>query len=167
MSSWRYTPPPTSYAVRTNKRKCMYTFRLYYLDYCILILIRTLVDDRYDPYLNASKRRAVSPSLSYLRESQPSLFNPRTPTSSRHPMPMPIAIPNGLNSGASSPIIPPSNGNGRPLSFGSASAMSSPILRAQIGLASPILRPMRARREGEWREVDGAGEAVHSLSLVE
>lgn len=166
MSSWRYTPPPTSCAVRSNKRKCP----------CIVLsraprnrysnIYRT-VDDRYDPYPTANKRRAVSPSLTFLRESQPNLFNPRTPNGSRHPMPLPISIPNGLGSGASSPIIPPSNGNGRPLSFGSASAsaMSSPILRAQIGLASPILRPMRARREGEGREVEGAGEAVNGLSL--
>ncbi|KAL4252500.1 hypothetical protein ABKN59_002779 [Abortiporus biennis] len=127
MNSWRYTPPPTTSAVRSNKRK---------------------FDDRYDPYPTANKRRAVSPSLSYLRESQPSLFTPRTPNgSARVPLPLPISIPNGLNSGT-------------------ASAMSSPTLRATIGLSSPILRPMiRARREGEGREVDGAGEAVNGLSL--
>ncbi|CAL1694146.1 unnamed protein product [Somion occarium] len=152
MNSWRYTPPPTSSAVRSNKRK---------------------FDDRYDPYPTANKRRAVSPSLTYLRESQPSLFNPRTPNhgASRVPLPLPISIPNGLNSGASSPIVSSSASgsglsNGRPLSLGSASAMSSPTLRAQIGLSSPILRPMiRARREGEGKEVEGAGEAVGGLSL--
>ncbi|KAJ3477249.1 hypothetical protein NLI96_g10593 [Meripilus lineatus] len=149
MNSWRYTPPPTSSAVRSNKRK---------------------FEDRYDPYPTANKRRAVSPSLSYLRENQPSLFNPRTPNSSRVPMPLPIAIPNGLNSGASSPVFPSSGSmltNSRPLSYGSASALSSPTLRAQIGLASPILRPMiRARRgDGEFKEVDGAGDAVNSLTL--
>ncbi|KAI0784938.1 hypothetical protein C8Q75DRAFT_337628 [Abortiporus biennis] len=148
MNSWRYTPPPTTSAVRSNKRK---------------------FDDRYDPYPTANKRRAVSPSLSYLRESQPSLFTPRTPNgSARVPLPLPISIPNGLNSGASSPIISSNSGltSTRPLSIGTASAMSSPTLRATIGLSSPILRPMiRARREGEGREVDGAGEAVNGLSL--
>lgn len=47
------------------------------------------------------------------------------------------------------------------------SVTSSPTMRATLGLASPILRPlMRARREGrEEREVEGAGDAVGSLSL--
>ncbi|TCD62851.1 hypothetical protein EIP91_006332 [Steccherinum ochraceum] len=144
MNSWRYTPPPTSSAVRSNKRK---------------------FDDRYDPY-PASKRRAVSPSVTLLRESQSSFF-PRTPNNSRVPMPIPITIPSGMSSGASSPVVSSING-GRPLSIGSASAMSSPTLRAQIGLASPILRPMiRGRRDTDAsvREVDGAGEAVNGLSL--
>lgn len=145
---------------------------LNYFLYTTFLITLFLVDDRYDPYPTSNKRRAVSPSVTYLRESHLS-FNPRTPTGSRHPMPLPISIPCGLNSGASSPIVGPSshngNGTGRPLSIGSASAMSSPTLRAQIGLASPILRPMiRARREGEGREgreIEGAGEAVNSLSL--
>ncbi|KAH8099330.1 hypothetical protein BXZ70DRAFT_292655 [Cristinia sonorae] len=148
ISSWRYTPPPTSYAVRSNKRK---------------------FDDRYEPY-PANKRRAVSPSVSLLRESQSSFF-PRTPNSSRVPMPVPITIPSGMNSGASSPVISSYNSSsftgGRAMSIGSASAMSSPTLRAQIGLASPILRPMmRSRRDTEsGREIEGAGEAVNGLSL--
>jgi len=152
MNSWRYTPPPTSSAVRSNKRK---------------------FDDRYDPY-PANKRRAVSPSVSLLRESQSSFF-PRTPNSTRVPMPIPITIPSGINSGSSSPVVSSFNGGslagGRPMSIGSASAMSSPTLRAQIGLSSPILRPMiRARRDtdaasGREREVEGAGEAVNGLSL--
>ncbi|THH33453.1 hypothetical protein EUX98_g768 [Antrodiella citrinella] len=150
MASWRYTPPPTSSAVRSSKRK---------------------FDDRYDPY-PASKRRAVSPSVSLLRESQSSFF-PRTPNSSRVPMPIPIAIPSGISSGSSSPVVSSFGGGslagGRPMSIGSSSALSSPTLRAQIGLSSPILRPMkRARRDTDAaarREVEGAGEGVNELSL--
>ncbi|OBZ78961.1 hypothetical protein A0H81_01482 [Grifola frondosa] len=51
VSSWRYTPPPTSSAVRNNKRK---------------------FDDRYDPYPNASKRRAVSLLIDTSRPSRKS-----------------------------------------------------------------------------------------------
>ncbi|KAI0714979.1 hypothetical protein C8Q76DRAFT_795787 [Earliella scabrosa] len=146
VSSWRYTPPPTSTsAVRSNKRK---------------------LDDRYDPYPTAAKRRAVSPSISHLRES----FNGRLSGSApRLSMPIPIPIPPGLHSGSSSPIVPGSSSYwSARQSFGSASAsvLSSPTLRAQIGLASPVLRPMtRARREGE-REVDGAEEGVNGLSIA-
>lgn len=132
----------------------------------LLISLLCAVDDRYDPYPTANKRRAVSPSVSLLRESQSSFF-PRTPSTSRAPMPIPIAIPSGMSSGASSPVVSSFNG-GRGMSIGLASAMSSPTLRAQIGLASPILRPMiRARRDTDasLREVDGAGEAVNGLTL--
>ncbi|PSS29633.1 hypothetical protein PHLCEN_2v2781 [Hermanssonia centrifuga] len=144
LTSWRYTPPPTSSScvVRNNKRK---------------------LDDRYDPYPTSSKRRAVSPSLSYLRDTQPSLFTPRTPNGNRVPLPHPIAIPVAPSSGASSPIVSSHHGS-RPMSWSAQSVMSSPTLRAQIGLASPVLRPMMRRRE-EGREVDGAGEAVNGLSL--
>ncbi|KAI0778743.1 hypothetical protein BD413DRAFT_466180 [Trametes elegans] len=136
ISSWRYTPPPTSTSAVRNKRK---------------------LDDRYDPYPTAAKRRAVSPSVSHLR-----LAN----GAPRLSMPIPIPIPNGVHSGASSPIVQGSSSYfGTRQSFGSASAMSSPTLRAQIGLASPVLRPMtRARRDGE-REVGGAEEGVNGLSL--
>ncbi|KZT74937.1 hypothetical protein DAEQUDRAFT_760924 [Daedalea quercina L-15889] len=143
-SSWRYTPPPTSSAVRTNKRK---------------------MDDRYDPYPTANKRRAVSPSISLLRDNQPSLFNPRTPSGTpRLSMPIPIPV-QGPSSAASSPIVGPSSSY---FNRGPASALSSPTLRAQIGLGSPVLRPIipRPRRHGdEEREVDGAGNGVNGLNL--
>ncbi|KAH9937376.1 uncharacterized protein B0H18DRAFT_1113221 [Fomitopsis serialis] len=143
-SSWRYTPPPTSSAVRTNKRK---------------------MDDRYDPYPTTNKRRAVSPSISFLRDNQPSLFTPRTPSGApRLSMPIPIPV-QGPSSATSSPIIGSSSSYyGR----GPASALSSPTLRAQIGLGSPVLRPIipRPRRHGdEEREVEGAGDGVNGLSL--
>ncbi|EPT01601.1 hypothetical protein FOMPIDRAFT_1161534 [Fomitopsis schrenkii] len=143
-SSWRHTPPPTSSAVRTNKRK---------------------MDDRYDPYPTTNKRRAVSPSISLLRDSQSSLFNPRTPSGTpRLSMPIPIPVP-GPSSAASSPIVGPSSSY---FNRGPASALSSPTLRAQIGLGSPVLRPIipRPRRYGdEEREVDGAGDGVNGLNL--
>ncbi|KAF7798534.1 hypothetical protein EIP86_009755 [Pleurotus ostreatoroseus] len=146
LTAWRYTPPPTSStsAIRSNKRK---------------------LDDRYDPYPTSNKRRAVSPSVSYLRENHTSYFSPRTPTGSgRISLPHPIAIPVAPSSGASSPIVPSSLGNGsRPVSWGPNSVLSSPTLRAQIGLASPVLRPMMRRREE--REVDGTGDAVGGLTL--
>ena len=134
------------------------------------------VDDRYDPYPLPAKRRAVSPSVSFLREN--SLFMPRTPNGhsnghghNRMSLPHPIAIPITVpNSGASSPVITPSAlGSARPMSWGAQSVMSSPTMRAQmqIGLASPVLRPMMRRRAGEEREIDGAGEAVGVLTLEE
>ncbi|KAH9913322.1 uncharacterized protein BXZ73DRAFT_55556 [Epithele typhae] len=142
VSSWRYTPPPTTSAVRNNKRK---------------------LDDRYDPYPTSAKRRAVSPSISHLREA----FNGRHSGAPRLSMPIPIPIQNGMHSGSSSPIVPGSSSYwSARQSFGSASVLSSPTLRAQIGLASPVLRPMtRARREGE-REVDSTEEGVNGLSIA-
>ncbi|EIW63953.1 uncharacterized protein TRAVEDRAFT_111403 [Trametes versicolor FP-101664 SS1] len=136
ISSWRYTPPPTSTSAVRNKRK---------------------LDDRYDPYPTAAKRRAVSPSVNHLRMAN---------GAPRLSMPIPIPIPNGIHSGASSPVVQGSSSYfSTRQSFGSASAMSSPTLRAQIGLSSPVLRPMtRARRDGE-REVDGAEEGVNGLSI--
>ncbi|KAI0828941.1 hypothetical protein BC628DRAFT_1417323 [Trametes gibbosa] len=137
ISSWRYTPPPTSTSAVRNKRK---------------------LDDRYDPYPTAAKRRAVSPSVSHLRMAN---------GAPRLSMPIPIPIPNGIHSGASSPVVQGSSSyfNARQ-SFGSASVLSSPTLRAQIGLSSPVLRPMtRARRDGE-REVGGAEEGVNGLSIA-
>ncbi|KAH7930510.1 hypothetical protein BV22DRAFT_1124794 [Leucogyrophana mollusca] len=147
---WRYTPPPTTSAVRSNKRK---------------------LDDRYDPYPTSAKRRAVSPSMSHLRESHPSLASyPRTPNG-RPPVPIPLTIPGSgmASTTTSSPTVTSYSLNGlagsRP-GLGSMSVSSSPILRPTLGLASPILRPIpRSRREGEEREVEGAGEAVGGLSL--
>lgn len=159
-SSWRYTPPPTSSAVRTNKRKSV-------LSLCIPWFLTELstVDDRYDPYPTTNKRRAVSPSISLLRDSQSSLLNPRTPSGTpRLSMPIPIPVP-GPSSTTSSPIVGPSSSY---FNRGPASALSSPTLRAQIGLGSPVLRPIipRPRRYGDdEREVDGAGDGVNGLNL--
>lgn len=163
ISSWRYTPPPTTSAVRNNKRK-----RMSSQSKCTLCSMSRAdndyyaVDERYDPYPSAAKRRAVSPSISHLREA----FNGRG--APRLSMPIPIPIPSGIHSGSSSPIVPGSSSYwSARQSFGSASAsvLSSPTLRAQIGLASPVLRPMtRSRREGE-REIDGAEEGVGGLSI--
>ncbi|KAG2075122.1 hypothetical protein BDR04DRAFT_1150435 [Suillus decipiens] len=147
-NQWRYTPPPTTSAVRSNKRK---------------------LDDRYDPYPTSAKRRAVSPSISYLRETLVSY--PRTP-SSRPPVPIPISIPpsNSNTSATSSPTITSgySYPGSRQVNLGTMSLSSSPVLRPSLGLVSPILRPiLRTRRgaDGEEREIEGAGEAVNGLSL--
>ncbi|KAJ8456763.1 hypothetical protein ONZ45_g18586 [Pleurotus djamor] len=144
-SQWRYTPPPTSSSGRTNKRKFS-------------------IDDRFDPYPTSAKRRAVSPSLSHLREhggiGSPLSSRPGT----RLPIAIPISIPpSAVSSAASSPTIAGSYGSTfpRPMSL-----TSSPTLRATMGLASPILRPVpRKRLEGEEREIEGAGEAVGGLTL--
>ncbi|KAG2120661.1 uncharacterized protein F5147DRAFT_662795 [Suillus discolor] len=151
---WRYTPPPTTSAVRSNKRK---------------------LDDRYDPYPTSAKRRAVSPSISYLRETHPSLVSyPRTP-SSRPPVPIPLSIPpsNSSTSATSSPTVTSGYAfqaypGSRQVNLGTMSLSSSPVLRPSLGLVSPILRPiLRTRRgaDGEEREIEGAGEAVNGLSL--
>ncbi|KAF7979389.1 hypothetical protein HWV62_42486 [Athelia sp. TMB] len=142
---WRHTPPPTTSAVRSNKRK---------------------LDDRFDPYPSSSKRRAVSPSVSsYFRDAHSSLRTPGTPRLS-----IPIGIPvNNAPSVAGSPTIGsmyatsiPRNG-----SIGHMSVSSSPTMRSSMSLASPVLRPMaRVRRgDGEEREVEGAGEGVGGLTL--
>ncbi|KAI0322169.1 hypothetical protein OF83DRAFT_1095598 [Amylostereum chailletii] len=146
---WRYTPPPTASAVRTNKRK---------------------YDDRFDPYPTAAKRRAVSPSVSSLRELHTSLspiYIPRAVSgTSRGPIPIPVTNSN-TGSLASSPTVS-HNGSmtfSRP-SLGSVA--SSPTMRSSMSLASPIARPIRLhgrRSEGEEREVNGAGDAVGGLSL--
>ncbi|KAF8846182.1 hypothetical protein BDN67DRAFT_891078 [Paxillus ammoniavirescens] len=144
---WRYTPPPTTSAVRSNKRK---------------------FDDRYDPYPTAAKRRAVSPSISYLRD----LSYPRTP-SGRPSLPIPLSIPvPAASSATSSPTVSgyqfSSYSTSRQVGMGSMSVSSSPILRPTLGLASPILRPIpRHRRgmDGEERDIEGAGEGVNSLTL--
>ncbi|TRM65914.1 hypothetical protein BD626DRAFT_486214 [Schizophyllum amplum] len=82
---WRSTPPPTQSVVRTNKRK------------------RTL-DDRYDPYPSAAKRRAASPSL--VRAGSPSFMRSVSPYVGRGVSPhlhspratprMPLAIPKSI-----------------------------------------------------------------------
>ena len=58
-------------------------------------------------------------------------------------------------------------------SMSSSSAVSSPTIRTPLVLPSPVLRPVprlaiggkRGTGEAEVREIDGAGEAVGSLSL--
>ncbi|KAF8167700.1 hypothetical protein B0H34DRAFT_682749 [Crassisporium funariophilum] len=139
ISHWRYTPPPTTSAVRSNKRK---------------------LDDRYDPYPPSSKRRAVSPSIQYLRDPHQSHNSPISRGSiSRHPIAVPVST---ASSAASSPTIT----SGYPSYARGISITSSPTLRATICLASPILRPLvRRRDEEEEREIEGAGEAVNGLTL--
>ncbi|KAJ8083721.1 hypothetical protein AAF712_000655 [Marasmius tenuissimus] len=142
INSWRYTPPPTSSSIRPNKRK--------------------LVEDRYDPY-PAAKRRAVSPSVSYLRDSHASLGSPITRNAPRLPLSIPVPVPPSA-SATSSPTI----GSSYPSTLTRGVSMTaSPTLRASIGLASPVLRPLarNGRREGDDREVDGTGDAVGGLSL--
>lgn len=148
---WRYTPPPTASAVRSNKRK---------------------FDDRYDPYPTAAKRRAVSPSISYLREVHPSLSYPRTPNGRpSFPNPLAIPVPNS-GSASSSPTVTsynmPSYTSSRQVGLGSMSVSSSPILRPTLGLASPILRPIARNRrgtDGDERDIEGANEGVNGLTL--
>ncbi|KAJ6504385.1 hypothetical protein DFH09DRAFT_291620 [Mycena vulgaris] len=151
ISHWRSTPPPTTSAVRSNKRK---------------------FDERFDPYQNASKRRAVSPSLSYLRDRD---SHPSSPKSRSNPR-LPIAIPIMPASAASSTTSSPTVGVGvSPAAFLSMSrpvnGISSPTMRASMGLASPILRPVPRsatgvrRGDGEEREIEGAGEGVGGLTL--
>ncbi len=159
LHQWRYTPPPTaSSAVRTSKRKC----RLLYPSARrsrLLMHECGADDDRFDPYPTSSKRRAVSPSVSYLRENHTPLspiYIPRSGSSSRAPIPVPITS-SAAGSVASSPI-----------SHSGTLPFASPTMRATMGLGSPITRPMRMSRriDGEDREVDGTGEAVNGLSLV-
>ncbi|KAJ7293100.1 hypothetical protein C8J57DRAFT_1268124 [Mycena rebaudengoi] len=148
ISHWRSTPPPTTSAVRSNKRK---------------------FDERFDPYQNASKRRAVSPSLSYLRsESHPS--SPKSRSNPRLPIAIPIMPASAVSSAASSPTVGVSAAAFLSMSRPTGS-VSSPTMRASMSLGSPILRPVprsaagMRRGDGEEREIEGAGEAVGSLSL--
>ncbi|KAG6817727.1 hypothetical protein H0H87_004518 [Tephrocybe sp. NHM501043] len=143
INHWRYTPPPTTSAVRSNKRK---------------------MDDRFDPYPTASKRRAVSPSVSYLRETGTTPMNGRN---GRLPIAIPVNIPgSAVNSAASSPTI----GNSYPSFSRPVSMTSSPTMRSTMILASPILRPvprhtLNRRGEEDEREIQGAGDAVGGLTL--
>ncbi|KAF9269982.1 hypothetical protein L218DRAFT_992653 [Marasmius fiardii PR-910] len=143
INSWRYTPPPTASAIRPNKRK---------------------VEDRFDPY-PAAKRRAVSPSISYLRDNHSSLGSPITRNPPRLPLTIPIPVPvSSTPSATSSPTIASSY----PSSLARGVSMTaSPTLRATIGLSSPVLRPLarNGRRDGDEREVDGAGDGVNGLTL--
>ncbi|TFK36910.1 hypothetical protein BDQ12DRAFT_230067 [Crucibulum laeve] len=148
INQWRYTPPPTSTnVVRSNKRK---------------------LEDRFDPYPSSSKRRAVSPSMLYLRDSHSAVGSSinRGNNNSRLPIAIPITIPNStVSSAASSPTISSSYPTTYPRPI---SITSSPTLRATMGLSSPILRPIPRsgrRGDGEDREIEGAGEGVGGLTL--
>ncbi|KAF9566118.1 hypothetical protein CPC08DRAFT_658277, partial [Agrocybe pediades] len=143
INQWRYTPPPTASAVRSNKRK---------------------LEDRFEPYQNSSKRRAVSPSVQYLRESHQLAGSPMSRSNGpRYPIAIPVTIPQSTaSSAASSPTI----SNGYPSYPRGLNITSSPTLRATISMPSPILRPLNRRREEEEeREIEGAGEAVNGLSI--
>jgi hypothetical protein len=150
-------------AVRSNKRKCKYI--PFICDNSKDLIIIIIVDDRFDPY-PATKRRAVSPSLQYLRDSHQAMNSPMSRGNvSRLPIAMPITIPaSAVSSAASSPTVTnsfPSYGRGMAIT-------ASPTLRATLGMvASPILRPLARRREEEEKEkeIEGAGEAVNGLSL--
>ncbi|KAJ7492391.1 hypothetical protein FB451DRAFT_1123214 [Mycena latifolia] len=149
ISHWRSTPPPTTSAVRSNKRK---------------------FDERFDPYQNASKRRAVSPSLSHLRDSHPS--SPKSRSNPRLPIAIPIMPASAASSTTSSPTVGVGVGSAAFLSMSRpVNGISSPTMRASMGLASPILRPVPRsaagvrRGEGEEREIEGAGEGVGGLTL--
>src|SRR6202011_437742 len=101
VSQWRYTPPPTTSAVRSNKRKC--EISIVVQEYLFFLTTIYKVDDRFDPYPTSSKRRAVSPSISYFREAHGSLHarNPGTPRLS-----IPVTIPvSAVSSATSSPTI--------------------------------------------------------------
>ncbi|KAA1468052.1 hypothetical protein DENSPDRAFT_366285 [Dentipellis sp. KUC8613] len=149
LHQWRYTPPPTASAVRTNKRKH---------------------DDRFDPYPTASKRRAVSPSISFLRDSHSSLspiYIPRSSSSSSRPIAIPIAS-SSTNSVTSSPTVSTSALALSRQNFGPSSVASSPTMRSSMSLASPIARPLRLgnrKSELDDREIRGAGDGVNGLSL--
>ena len=124
------------------------------------------MEDRFDPYPPSAKRRAVSPSLQYLRDSHQVLNSPMSRGNvSRLPIAIPITIPtSAVSSATSSPTFTnafPSYGRGICLT-------GSPTLRATLGMvASPILRPLARRREEEEeeREIEGAGEAVNGLTI--
>lgn len=161
INQWRYTPPPTTSAVRSNKRKCKWMSHLSKGTFLTLLI----VDDRFDPYPSSAKRRAVSPSLQYLRDSHQVASSPMgRGTISRLPISIPITVPqSAVSSATSSPTI----GSNYPSFPRGLSLTSSPTLRATLSMPSPILRPLGRRREDEEREIEieGAGEAVSSLSL--
>ena len=149
-----------------------------------------LDEDRFDPYAPSAKRRAVSPSISQLKERdivspivipRSPVLKPRQSFSHSHSQ---------ANYATSSPTISHSNsfsygngvgnsaGNGYPIqlsgnghhrSGSSSSVVSSPTVRASMILASPILRPvprLAKRANGdEEKIVDGAGENLRDLNI--
>jgi hypothetical protein len=163
INQWRYTPPPTTSAVRSNKRKREISFSSG-LEALGSLINRNLVEDRFDPYPSSSKRRAVSPSLQYLRDSHQPTNSPMSRNNgSRLPIAIPISIP---QSTASSTTSSPTISNSYPSFPRGINITSSPTLRATLTMPSPILRPLgRRREEEEQREIEGAGEAVSGLNL--
>lgn len=150
-------------AVRSNKRKCKKIFRP--PDNSKDLIKIMVVDDRFDPY-PATKRRAVSPSLQYLRDSHQAMNSSMSRGNvSRLPIAIPITMPaSAVSSATSSPTIT----NSFPSYARGMAITASPTLRATLGMvASPILRPLARRREEEEKEkeIEGAGEAVNGLSL--
>lgn len=144
------------------------------------MLMRLTDDDRFEPYAPAAKRRAVSPSISQLRDTHnlvSPIIIPRSP----------VLKPRGSfsqsqsNSATSSPTVSQgsmsifggqsaillssqngsSNGNfvpGHHRSGSASSAVSSPTVRASMVLASPILRPVPRLAVGAKRgigDIDG------------
>lgn len=171
LSQWRFTPPPTSSgsAMRSNKRKRSEFSRPSRPSTSKFDITTGSIDERFDPYATASKRRAVSPSISYLRDSYSSsnLNSPISRASGpRLPIALPITIPSSAASSATS--SPTFSTNYPPLPRG-LNISSSPTLRATLTMASPILRPLGSRRrlgdEGDERVIQGAGEAVNCLTL--
>lgn len=149
-----------------------------------------LDDDRFEPYVPSAKRRAVSPSITYLKEREllvSPIVIPRSPVL----RPRRSFSQSQANSATSSPTIAygssahlygngnsfngsfslPHNGNGHHRSGSTSSAVSSPTVRASMMLASPILRPTARlagafRRAGEEEKVvDGAGEDLKDLNI--
>ncbi|KAL5533962.1 hypothetical protein ACEPAG_422 [Sanghuangporus baumii] len=164
--TWRQTPPPTSAssAVRTAKRK---------------------YEDRFEPYAPAVKRRAVSPSISHLKDRDiiSPIVIPRSPilkprksfsqsqTNSTTSSPT-VSNPSSYMYGSNgSPFPLPLSSNGHNRSGSSSSVVSSPTVRASMILASPILRPVPRLAAGlkragdEEKIVDGAGENLKELNI--
>ncbi|EJD03672.1 uncharacterized protein FOMMEDRAFT_167014 [Fomitiporia mediterranea MF3/22] len=164
---WRQTPPPTSAssAVRTAKRK---------------------YEDRFDPYAPSAKRRAVSPSISHLKDRDlvSPIVIPRSPvlkprksfsqsqTNSTTSSPTVSNSASGYFNGNGNLYSLPLSGNGHHRSGSSSSVVSSPTVRASMILASPILRPvprlaagLRRAAEDEEKIVDGAGENLKELNI--
>jgi hypothetical protein len=182
---WRQTPPPTSAssAVRTAKRKCTSPCLLV-SHYQTNITDIASDDDRFEPYAPSAKRRAVSPSISHLKERElvSPIVIPRSPVL----RPRKSFSQSAANSTASSPTVSQSsssfympyamplsgNGHGHHRSGSSSSVVSSPTVRSSMILASPVLRPvprlaagLKKAAEEEERIVDGTGENLRDLNI--
>ena len=143
-------------------------------------------DDRFEPYAPAAKRRAVSPSISHLKDRDliAPIVIPRSPVM----LPRKSISQSQANSATSSPTVSnnssgyfymnngspfslPLPGNGHHRTGSSSSVVSSPTVRASMILASPILRPVPRlaaglkRAEDEEKVVDGAGENLKELNI--
>lgn len=184
-NQWRQTPPPTASAVRTSKRKCTQWNQPLITQQSLIIVSD---EERFDPYAPSTKRRAVSPSISSLRDVH-GLVSPIVIPRS------PILRPRGsfsqsqANSATSSPTVSQSSsiynlngfllsnslsnslsqnttnggyttqGHHRTGSMSCPSVTSSPTVRASMALASPVLRPVPRLAVGIKRGVlDAEGE---------